>query len=204
LPRLRVALFDMDGTIFDSRIDLNGIRHDLGLPRDGRGILEQLAGLPAEVRARGLASLLEAEAQCAASGGLIPGTAEILSALHSRGMRCALVTNNSRASLQAMITRFPLPFDLTLSRDDGPTKPSPELFRIALDRLAASPEEAVSLGDTHLDVLAAHAAGIAAIVLVSPQPWLVGFIPGSISYKRATDLYEALRVVESLLDQCNT
>jgi HAD superfamily hydrolase (TIGR01549 family) len=190
----------MDGTIFDSKIDLGAIRRDLGLPRDGRGILEQISELPTEARARGMAALLDAEAQSAASGELIPGAAEILATLRSRGVLCVLVTNNSRASVDAMFARFPLPFDLSLSRDDGPTKPSPALFLTALAQCGAAPHEAISLGDAHLDLIAAHAAGVAEIVLVSPQPWVLDFVPASIPHRRAADLYEAEKMVESLLD----
>jgi HAD superfamily hydrolase (TIGR01509 family) len=200
LSRLRAALFDMDGTIFDSKIDLAALRRDLGLPRDARGILEQIRDLSPEAREKGLAALLAAEAESAARGELIPGTVELLGALTSRGVRCALITNNSRASVDAMFAKFPLPFELSLSRNDGPTKPNPELFRVALGRLGVSPDEAIAIGDAHLDLLAAHAAGVAEIVLVSPQPWVLDFIPTGVRHRRAADLREARAIVESLLD----
>ncbi len=198
LPRLRAALFDMDGTIFDSKIDLNGLRQDLGLARDGRGILEQITALPEARRARGIAALLGAEAAGVEAGDLIPGAAELLAALQTRGVRCALVTNNSRVSLEKMLERFPLPFDLTLSRDDGPTKPSPQLFHAALEAFSVPAREAISFGDAHLDLLAAHAAGVSEIVLVNAQPWVLGFVPPEIPHRRAADLFEARTIVESL------
>lgn len=199
MTRLRVALFDMDGTIFDSKIDLAGLRRDLGLARDGRGILEQIGELPGDSRERGLAALIAAESESAARGDLIPGTEEFLALLRSRGVRCALVTNNSRASVDAMLSRFPLAFDIALSRDDGPTKPSPALFHLALRRLGASPLEAVAIGDAHLDLMAASAAGVADLVLVRPQAWVLDFIPSHIRYRRAADLYEARAIVDELL-----
>ncbi len=196
-PRLRAALFDMDGTIFDSKIDLNGLRQDLGLPRDGRGVLEQIVALPEALRARGIAALLAAEAAGVEAGALIPGAAELLAALQARGVRCALVTNNSRASLEKMLERFPLPFDLTLSRDDGPTKPNPQLFRAALEAFAVPPRAAIAFGDAHLDLLAAHAAGVSEILLVNAQPWVLEFVPPEVPYRRAADLFEERAIVES-------
>ncbi len=200
MPRLRVALFDMDGTVFDSKIDLVAVRRDLGLPRDGRGILEQISELPPGEHKRGMATLVAAEARGAEEGSLIPGAVEILAALAAREVRTVLVTNNSRASVHAMLARWPLPFDLTLCRDDGPTKPDPALFRSALARFGASPREAVALGDAHLDLLAAHAAGIAEIVLVNAPEWVLGFIPADVAHHRASDLFEAREILESLLD----
>ena len=200
MTRLRVALLDMDGTVFDSMIDLAAVRRDLGLERDGRGILEQITELAPDARARGLEALLDAEARGAASGELVPGAVELLAALRARGVRCALVTNNSRASVDAMLRRFPLAFDLCLTRDDGPTKPDPTLFRIALKRLGAAATEAISIGDAHLDLLAAHAAGIAEIVLVRPSSWVLDFIPAGVAHHRAADLLEVREIVERLLD----
>jgi len=199
VSRLRAALFDMDGTIFDSKIDLAGLRRDLGLPRDGRGILEQILELSPEAQGAGLAALVAAESESAARGEMIPGTNELLAFLGSRGVRCALVTNNSRASIDAMLSRFPLGFDVSLSRDDGPTKPSPALFHLALARLGVAPEEALAIGDAHLDLIAAHAAGVAEIVLVSPQPWVMDFVPADVRFRRAADLHEARAIIDELL-----
>ena len=39
MTRIRAALFDMDGTIFDSKIDLGAVRRVLGLPADARVLL---------------------------------------------------------------------------------------------------------------------------------------------------------------------
>lgn len=200
MTRLRAALFDMDGTIFDSKIDLGAVRRDLGLERDGRGILEQISELAPDARARGLDALLEAEARGASSGELMPGAVDLVATLRMRGLHCALVTNNSRASAEAMLRRFPLAFDLCLTRDDGPTKPNPALFRLALERLGATAQEAISIGDAHLDLLAAHAAGIAEIVLVRPPEWVLDYIPAGIPYRQAADLREVCEIVEQLLD----
>ncbi len=195
----RAALFDMDGTIFDSQIDLAAVRRALNLPRDGRSFLEQLSERPPGEQERGMALLVEAEMRGAEVGRLLPGAEALLSLLHERGVRCALVTNNSRRSADAVLRRHPLPFDLVLTRDDGPAKPDPSSFRAALAHFAVEPARALAIGDAHLDLLAAHGAGVTEIILVAPQPWVLDFIPPDIPYRRAADLHEVREVVLELL-----
>ncbi len=51
---IRAVLLDMDGTIWDSPVDWAGLRCSLGLPEDGRPIVEHLKQAAADDRARGL------------------------------------------------------------------------------------------------------------------------------------------------------
>jgi HAD superfamily hydrolase (TIGR01549 family) len=199
LARFRVVLFDMDGTVFDSKIDLGTVRRALGLSRDGRSFIAQLSELPASERERGMALLVAAEMQGIENGALIPGTEPLVAFFRERGLRCVLVTNNSRASAEVFLRRHPLPFDLVLTRDDGAAKPDPGSFRQALVRFGVEPREAIAIGDAHLDLLAAHRAGVEEIILVAPQPWVLEFVPESIAHKRAADLAEVLEIAKRLL-----
>lgn len=197
--RIRGALVDMDGTVFDSRIDWLALREKIELPWDGRPILAQLQDVAPDVRAKGLALLHEAERAGAESGELIPGTHELLELLHRHSVRCALITNNSRRSAETVLTRYSLPFDLVLTRDDGPTKPDPESFVRALAQLHVDPGEAVAIGDAHLDLIAAHRAGIRETILVGTPPWMKEHIPPDARYHAVADLIEARDILERLL-----
>lgn len=186
------ALFDMDGTIYDSGIDFLAIRKHLGLPQNGTPILDQLGEVSPEDRAIGLKLLHEAEAAGAANGKLIAGTEKLLSWLKEQGVRSALVTNNSRASVDAIVGRHPaLLFDTILTRDDGIAKPQPDLFLKALKHFEIQPLQAVAVGDTHLDALAAHRAGIRKILLVALRDWMSALIPSDVSYQRIESLSAA-------------
>lgn len=196
---IRAALIDMDGTIYDSGLDWLSIRREIGLERDGRPILAQLADAPPEVRERGLETLHRVEAYGAENGRLMPGAPELLGLLRSRGVRCALVTNNSRRSADTVLARYRLSFDCVLTRDDGAAKPEPEVFVRALARLQTDPSEAVAIGDAHLDLIAAHRAGIGEIVLVGTPPWMKGHMPPDAEYHAAADLREAREILERLL-----
>jgi HAD superfamily hydrolase (TIGR01549 family) len=194
-------MLDMDGTLFDSDLDWVGIRDRIGVPRDGRPILEQLKSAESSVRQRGLEILIEAEHRGAENGRLIPGAKELLEFFHLQGIRTALVTNNSRHSAEVLLARHPLAFDLILTRDEGAAKPDPEVFVRALVALGAAPDEAIAIGDAHIDVLAAHHAGVSHIILVGADDWAVDLIPAGICYRRADALDDVLRMVAATLEE---
>jgi len=201
MKRIRAALFDMDGTIYASPIDWSEVRRRIGIERDGRPIYEQLLALPPGRREEGIAILEEAERIGAEQGWLMDGATELIEMLHQRGIRCALITNNSRRSVDALLERYPLRFDLILSREDGARKPDPGIFATACERLEVVPEEALVLGDTHYDAVAAHRAGIRDVILVDPGEWALERIPEDASYAIASDLFEARGLIEQILSR---
>ena len=196
---IRAALFDMDGTIYDSKIDWLALRAEIEIPWDGRPILAQLEDCDDETRTRGVAALHRIEAEGARNGTLIDGTTELLSTLREHGTRCALVTNNSRASAAAVLSRYDLGFEVVLTREDGPAKPDPHLFVLALERLGVAPEDALVIGDAHLDAIAAHAAGVPQVVLVGTPEWMREHLPEGSRHHEAADLHHVREIVERLL-----
>ena len=197
--RIRAALLDMDGTIFDSRIDWLSLREEIRIPWDGRPILAQLAGAPPDVRERGLALLHDAEKEGVENGNLIPGTQDLLGLLHRHFVRCALISNNSRRSATIVLERHNLSFDLVLTRDEVATKPNPDGFVRALAELDAKPTEAVVIGDAHLDLIAAQRAGIDEVILVGTPEWMAEHIPPGAKYRAAANLTEVREILERLL-----
>jgi len=197
--QIKAALLDMDGTVFDSKIDWVSLRGELGIPWDGRPILAQLQEAPPDVRERGLALLHATEKAGAENGELIPGAHELLGLLTHRAVRTALVTNNSRRSAEAVLRRCNLSFDLVLTRDDVPTKPEPTAFLHALKVFRVDPVEAVAIGDAHLDLIAAHRAGIDQIILIGTPARMIEHIPSNVAYHVAGDLVEARQILTHLL-----
>jgi len=196
--RIRAVLFDMDGTIYDSRIDWRALRDEIGLPYDGRPILQQLAEAPEPLRQRGLEALHRTEREGAENGELLPGAAELVAMLRSQGVQCALITNNSRPNAEKVLSRHPIPFDLVLTRDDGAAKPDPGIFERALRELAVRPTEAVAIGDAHLDVIAAAHAGIGQIIAVGMPEWMATHVPREIPYRKADDLHQARELISEM------
>ena len=98
---------------------------------------------------------------CAENSRPFPGIVELLEAL--RSYRLAVVTNKRLVQSQALLETIDLMdyFDLLV----GPElvdhiKPAPDMIHYALDQLGLAPDQALMVGDTDNDLLAARAAGV--------------------------------------------
>ena len=96
----------------------------------------------------------------------LAGAAELLEAVR-RHARVAIVTNNLLEEQQDKLqycALAPLVDALIASEDVGVSKPDPGIFQIALDRVGATADEAVMVGDSWAnDVVGATRAGIRAV-----------------------------------------
>lgn len=107
---------------------------------------------------------------------LYPGADDLLCALKSAGLRVVLVSNAqscyTRPELD-MLGLTPLFDRIVISSEESVRKPSPELFRRALEREGLTADRAVMVGnDERCDILGARSAGIDGMYLrtaISPQ-----------------------------------
>ena len=101
---------------------------------------------------------------------LMPGTIEALEQLAPR-YRLGVVSN-ANGTVRALMARLGLDrfFDVVVdSQEEGVQKPDPRLFRIGVERMRATPESTVYVGDIFtVDVLGARGAGLSA-VLIDPN-----------------------------------
>lgn len=190
----RGIVFDLDGTLIDSRGDIvAAVNH--ALVKSGR------EALPAATIARfigdGARVLLAKSARIDASGGAgagaldalvadyteyysahpldftrwIDGALEALEAIRARGdLKTALCTNKPRAITTAVLAALDVAgsFDASYAGGDGPErKPSPEPLRRIAEALSVSTAELVMVGDGPQDVLAGRAAGCRTVGLLS-------------------------------------
>ena len=187
--KYRAYIFDLDGTLTDSReaichgvihslesIGVDGITPGEVIPWIGRPLIEifphfmRRAGVRREVDdelyRRLLASYLEGHNARFPDGvHIYPGVPETLERLRREGARLAIATTKHEdaalfvtegVGLKALV-------DTVCGTDkDDPVKPDPFVLQKALDRLGVEPPDALAVGDTASDVLAARAAGCAA------------------------------------------
>jgi HAD superfamily hydrolase (TIGR01549 family) len=154
----RAVLFDMDGTLTEPMLDFPRIKREMGI--GDRPILETLAKLEPAQRCIAEAVLLRHEDHAAENSTLNPGCREVLKWLDEHDVRIALVTRNSRRSLDRVMNRHALPFDVMVTRDDCVYKPSPEPLLLACERLNSEPANAWMVGDGSHDVQAGIAANV--------------------------------------------
>ena len=97
----------------------------------------------------------------------MPGASELLSELQSLQTPLALVSASPRIIVDAALSHIqPLPFSTTISSDDvKETKPNPEGYLKAAERLGVEIRECLILEDSATGVLAARASGARVIAI---------------------------------------
>jgi len=193
---LRLVIFDLDGTLLEPVLDFAAIRREIGLAAD-LPILEAMDGLSDGDRARADAVLDRHEARAADRSRLMPGARELLEWLGTQGTRTAVLTRNSRQSVERACRRHSLEFAAVVAREDHLPKPSPEGVRRLMQTLGARPEETIVVGDFRFDVEAGSAAGCRTIALVSgpPPAW------ASEATWTAADLAEVRRILDAAAEE---
>jgi len=165
---IRGVIFDLDGTLVDSRLDFDAMRLEMELPPN-LPILESLARLEPRHAARCHEILHRHELEGAERAILLPGVRELVAALHVRGIQQAVATRNSRRITETTLSKLDLPFDLVLTRDDGPVKPDPWAIHEGARRWSVATEEIVVVGDHRYDVECGRAAGSRTVLLTHPN-----------------------------------
>lgn len=184
----RAAIFDLDGTLIHSLPDLVvAINHilaaegrdpiteaELGpMVGDGAHTLVERAfaargGLPGEVGPYLERFLAFYEANATVLTRPFPHVVETLGRLKAKGILLAVCTNKPTAATHEILRALELDqfFAVVVGGDDTPAlKPNPAHIDTVLDRLGMRRDEAVMVGDSINDVLAAKGAQVPCIVV---------------------------------------
>lgn len=175
-----LAVFDIDGTLVDSRASIHRAACEaaraLGLPEPAYDRVRMIVGLSLPRALHTLepqltdAELAEFVAAFQASfrrmyeagheEPLYPGVMEHLRRLHREGWRLALATGQNRRGVARNLAREGWA-ELFLSShcaEDGPGKPDPAMLRAAMAACDACPATTTMIGDTAHDIAMAVAA----------------------------------------------
>ncbi len=155
---LRGVIFDLDGTLVDSRLDFDAIRRDMSLP-PGVPILEAVEQTESAAERERLQAILHRhELAGAEQATLFDGVPEFLKWLETRGLPRAVLTRNSRASTEIVLARLGLQFDMVLTREDAPPKPDPAGLLLISTAWNIPPAELLFCGDYLFDLEAGSRA----------------------------------------------
>lgn len=168
MKNVRGLIFDLDGTLVDSRLDFDLMRREMELPPGP--ILESIAALPPPHAERCYRILRKHEVAGAERATLLPGVAQLLKRAQERKLPIGIVTRNSREISLAVLLRLQLKYDILLTRDDGPIKPDPWAVRHICETWNVPARQVVMIGDYEFDVLSGRGAGARTVLLTSPIP----------------------------------
>lgn len=155
----KAVVFDLDGTLVDSRLCFKTIRRQLDIP-EGEWILEYLEKLPANERTSKHERLLQIEMAAAEKASLFAGVTEVLARLRKNGVKLGIFTRNSRVVAQHAVTTFNLPIHHMIAREDAPAKPDPTGLSIFLQTWNVQKEQLLFVGDSRFDIECGKLAGV--------------------------------------------
>ena len=161
---IRGIIFDMDGTITAPYLAFGQIREAAGI--GDVDMLDYLRAATGKEYERVHKILMRFEEDGVANAKLNRGARTLLRYLKQRRIPTALLTRNSRRSVDDVCRKLKLKFDITVTREDGPHKPAPEpIWRIAR-QWKLRRQELLMVGDYKWDALCAANAGIPCALLL--------------------------------------
>lgn len=92
---------------------------------------------------------------------LYSGVADVLATIRQQGDKIGVVTTSVSFYAEAALRHHKLPYDtLVAYHDVRITKPAPDCYLLALERLAGTPQSAAGIGDDAVDATSLRAAGL--------------------------------------------
>lgn len=180
------VLFDVDGTLVDSNylhveawahtfdelgVDVPAWRIHRGIGQDSQKLLDALLGdRSVELGERAKALHSEFYRKIAYRLRPLDGARELIQALKKRGTTVVLATSAPEDELALLTASLDVDdfLDATTNADDvGSAKPEPAIVEVALQKAGVAAGQAIFVGDTVWDCIAASRAGVRTIGLLS-------------------------------------
>ena len=152
-------VFDLDGTLVDSRLCFRTIKKQLGIP-EGEWILEYLETLPSSEKATKLTELEQIELDAAKTAVPFSGVLSLLEELRLKGTKLGIFTRNCSSVTHYIVKAFEMKIDLIVTRDDGPPKPDPTGIKMFLAQWNIEGHELLFVGDVRSDIECGQSVGV--------------------------------------------
>lgn len=181
----KAALFDLDGTLFDTEG-----QYSIFWSRIGRKYRPDIPTLAEDIKGTTLVQIFsryfpDPEVQSEITKGLdewernmsydfIPGALELLHDIRRNGVRCAVVTSSNRQKMKAVAAKMPefhSLFDRILTSEDfAASKPAPDCYLRGAEALGCDKDSCVVFEDAFTGLAAGMSAGIFTIGLATYNP----------------------------------
>lgn len=188
---VKLVIFDMDGTVFESFLDWTRIKKELNLKN--RNILRAIYR-DRHVDYQKLALLEKYEKENTLKTRPIRGITEFLSFLRQKQVKVALVTNNSKSNTEYLLNKFKLEFHESVTREFGLWKPDPDAFLYLMNRFSSTAAETISIGDSPYDIEASKRADIPNIFIKNNPYKPIEPSTGTVLFH---DYFELKEIIES-------
>jgi len=174
MARCRLALFDLDGVLVDSRDAMQeaweAVQRDLGVTVPFAAYFREIGRPFADIMERlGLADQAQEiervyRATALRTAPRVPafdGVEAALAKLAIAGVKLGVVTSKARPQTYWTLSQFDVPFETVQTPETRhPGKPSPWPLLIAANEARVDVEDAVFIGDMDVDCAAARHAGM--------------------------------------------
>ena len=211
--RIKAVIFDFDGLILDTETPDFHVwqtiyqEHGFELPRDEWGKIVGGYGLARFDAAEHLTSLSQGELDAVSlrdrhrseshaltlEQPIMPGVIDYIHEAKRFGLKLAIASSSQHSWVDTHAKRLGIfdHFDAVICADDvgvGRTKPNPDLYLLALNRLNVQKEEAIVLEDSPNGVRAANQAGIFVVAVPNAVTSLLKINGADITISSLTEL----------------
>jgi HAD superfamily hydrolase (TIGR01549 family) len=158
--QLKAVIFDMDGTIVDTKLNFDQIREEIGIPPK-KPILEYLEQSSDSIFVEKAHQVINRhESEGAKKSLIIRDFQTFYDWLKVNKVKTGLLTRNSRKVTELIVKKFNWNFDIIITRDDAPPKPNPEGLFFCLKQFYCKEKELLFIGDHLFDLETAYNAGV--------------------------------------------
>ena len=182
---LRAVIFDLDGTLIDSSEGIvaavNYSLRMMGEPEQPPEKIKPFIGFPLSQMYPSFSEApvdelyrhfqVKAAETIVASSEVMDGVESMLEWLVSFDLKLAIASTKIRRHIDGIVAKFGWEryFEAVAGGNEvAQMKPAPDVFNLALERLACDADNAIVVGDTLNDILAARAVPMEVAGIVSP------------------------------------